>query len=88
MVDTGMKALGYEWVVIDDCWHPTRDANVSLITTYLLAVRQSKLRTASLPRSPFQGTLVPYKDYFPNGIKPVADYVHSLGLKFGLCVHS
>jgi alpha-galactosidase len=27
---------------------------------------------------------VPYKDYFPNGIKPVVDYVHSLGLKFGL----
>ena len=56
MVDNGMQALGYEWVVIDDCWHPSRDSN---------------------------GTLVPYKDYFPNGIKPVVDYVHSLGLKFG-----
>jgi alpha-galactosidase len=20
MVDNGMKALGYEWIVIDDCW--------------------------------------------------------------------
>ena len=59
MVDSGMKALGFEWVVIDDCWHPTRDAN---------------------------GTLVPHPAYFPHGIKPVADFVHSLGLKFGLCV--
>jgi len=57
MVDNGMKALGFEWVVIDDCWHPSRDSN---------------------------GTLIPYAPYFPNGIKPVVDYVHSLGLKFGL----
>ena len=57
MVDNGMQALGYEWVVIDDCWHPSRAAN---------------------------GTLVPFAPYFPDGIKPVVDYVHSLGLKFGL----
>ena len=30
------------------------------------------------------GRLVPDKKRFPNGIKPVADYVHSKGLKFGL----
>ena len=53
----GMAALGFEWIVIDDCWHPTRDAN---------------------------GTLVPFAEYFPHGMKAVADYVHSLGLKFGL----
>lgn len=28
--------------------------------------------------------LVPNKQKFPNGIKPVADYVHSKGLKFGI----
>ncbi len=30
------------------------------------------------------GRLVPDKTKFPNGIKPVADYVHSKGLKFGI----
>lgn len=30
------------------------------------------------------GRLVPDKDKFPDGIKPVADYVHSKGLKFGM----
>lgn len=31
-----------------------------------------------------QGNLVPHREKFPNGIKVVADYVHSKGLKFGL----
>ena len=30
------------------------------------------------------GRLVPDKYKFPNGIKPVADYIHSKGLKFGM----
>ena len=29
-------------------------------------------------------TIVPDADKFPNGIKPLADYAHSKGLKFGL----
>ncbi|GHT10981.1 hypothetical protein AGMMS4956_03310 [Bacteroidia bacterium] len=31
-----------------------------------------------------QGNLVPHPQRFPNGIKALADYVHSKGLKFGL----
>ena len=31
MHDNGMKDLGFEWVVIDDCWHPTRADNGTLI---------------------------------------------------------
>jgi len=58
MVSNGMKDIGYEWIVLDDCWHPeTRDAD---------------------------GNLVANPKFFPNGMKVVADYVHSLGLKFGL----
>ena len=34
------------------------------------------------------GTLIPYPPYFPHGIKPVVDYVHSLGLRFGLYVRA
>jgi len=38
----------------------------------------------ALPRRNARGTLQPDAAKFPQGIKPVADYVHSLGLKFGL----
>ena len=27
MVDSGLKDMGFEWVVIDDCWHPSRAEN-------------------------------------------------------------
>jgi alpha-galactosidase len=58
MVANGMKAAGYEYVNVDDCWAlPNRDAN---------------------------GNLVPDPVKFPHGIKAVADYVHSRGLKFGI----
>eukprot|EP00966_Prymnesium_polylepis_P096807 2242853-Prymnesium_polylepis.1 len=57
LVDMGMKDLGYNWVILDDCWHPSRDSN---------------------------GTLVPFPRFFPDGMKPVIDYVHSKGLQFGL----
>jgi alpha-galactosidase len=57
-VSTGLKAAGYRYVNIDDCWaEPARDAG---------------------------GNLVPDKTRFPGGIKAVADYVHSKGLKFGI----
>jgi alpha-galactosidase len=57
MVDRGLKDAGYEYVVIDDCWHGERDS-LGFITAD------------------------PIK--FPSGIKALADYVHSLGLKFGI----
>ena len=58
MVQSGMKAAGYEYVNIDDCWMaPERDAN------------------GDLQADPVR---------FPHGIKAIADYVHSLGLKLGI----
>ena len=30
------------------------------------------------------GRIIPFKDKFPNGLKPLADYIHSKGLKFGV----
>ena len=44
MKDNGMQALGYNWIILDDCWHPSRDEN---------------------------GTLVPYPEFFPDGMVPV-----------------
>ncbi|ASU79030.1 alpha-galactosidase [Actinopolyspora erythraea] len=58
MVSSGMKAAGYDYVNIDDCWMAER-------------------------RGP-GGRLVPDPDKFPNGMKTLADHVHSLGLEIGI----
>ncbi|MBS1850197.1 MAG: alpha-galactosidase [Acidobacteria bacterium] len=57
MVKSGMKAAGYQYIVIDDCWQVSRDK---------------------------EGNIVPDPQHFPSGMKALADYVHSRGLKFGL----
>lgn len=57
MVKSGMKAAGYEYVNIDDCWHGERDA---------------------------AGNIQPNAEHFPSGMKALADYVHSKGLKIGI----
>ena len=57
LVSTGMKDAGYEYLVIDDCWQVSRDA---------------------------EGNIVADAKRFPSGMKALADYVHSNGLKFGL----
>ena len=57
MVASGMKALGYQYVNIDDGWAGYRDTN---------------------------GVMVADTNRFPSGMKALADYVHSKGLKFGL----
>jgi len=57
MVKSGMKDVGYQYVVIDDCWQVSRDKNANIVAD---------------------------PQRFPNGIKAVADYVHSVGLKFGI----
>ncbi|MDR0230608.1 MAG: glycoside hydrolase family 27 protein [Dysgonamonadaceae bacterium] len=57
MVSTGLKDAGYEYIVIDDCWHGKRDS---------------------------LGFIQADPERFPSGIKALADYVHSKGLKFGI----
>jgi alpha-galactosidase len=57
MVSSGLKAAGYQYVNIDDCWQVSRDA---------------------------QGNIVADPARFPSGIKALADYVHSQGLKLGV----
>ncbi len=59
MVEKGLLASGYEYLVIDDCW----------------SKRQ---------RDPVTNRIVADPERFPNGMKAVADYVHSKGLKFGM----
>jgi alpha-galactosidase len=57
MVASGMKAAGYLYIVVDDCWHGERD------------------EAGNIQSDPAR---------FPSGIKALADYVHTLGLKFGI----
>lgn len=57
MVSSGMKDAGYQYIVIDDCWHGSRDS---------------------------LGNISPDSARFPSGIKALADYIYSIGLKFGI----
>jgi len=57
LVATGMSKLGYEYIVLDDCWQSARKGD---------------------------GTIIADSTMFPSGIKNLADYVHSKGLKFGI----
>jgi alpha-galactosidase len=57
IVASGMRDAGYEYVVVDDCWHGKRDSN---------------------------GFITSDPQRFPSGMKAIADYVHSKGLKFGI----
>jgi len=59
MATTGLKELGWEWIILDDCWAKDRNADGSIHED---------------PKT------------FPSSMKALADYVHSLGLKFGLYV--
>jgi alpha-galactosidase len=57
MVSSGMKEVGYQYVIIDDCWQGERDD---------------------------LGFIQPDPERFPSGMKALADYIHSKGLKFGI----
>ncbi len=57
IVASGMREAGYQYVVIDDCWHGDRDPD---------------------------GFITWDAKRFPSGIKALADYIHSKGLKFGI----
>ncbi|XP_061369452.1 alpha-galactosidase-like [Gastrolobium bilobum] len=58
MISTGLAAMGYQYVNLDDCWAELNRDN--------------------------EGNMVPNSASFPSGIKALADYVHSKGLKFGI----
>lgn len=55
MATNGMKAAGYEYVNVDDCWAGKRDA---------------------------KGVIHPNSRF--SNMKALGDYIHSLGLKFGI----
>jgi alpha-galactosidase len=70
MVRSGLKDVGYEYLVIDDGWEQG-------------VIGNSEGRK-EVPGRNAEGVLLADTQKFPNGIRPVADYVHNLGLKFGI----
>ncbi|CAN6602405.1 hypothetical protein TRVA0_002S01134 [Trichomonascus vanleenenianus] len=58
IVDLGLKDLGYNYIILDDCWSEKK--------------RDRK------------GRLQPNSTRFPNGMKHVANHLHSKGLLFGM----
>ncbi len=68
MAINGMREAGYVFVNLDDCWQAGRD--------------QTGLARNHAGR--VNGHLVADPVWFPSGMKALGDYIHSLGLKFGL----
>lgn len=72
-----LKHLGWEYVVVDLAW-------------YAPGVDNHNYKTPNIPLILDEyGRLIPVVERFPSaangaGFKPLADYIHSLGLKFGI----
>ena len=78
-----MKQLGYEYVIVDMCWYANaKDSDFEAFVHETIATKPNYTIDQ-------YGILQPDTVKFPSakggkGFKPLADYVHSLGLKFGL----
>ena len=71
MQDSGLQKIGYTYVNLDDFWYQCPGPQGPDVDSYGRWVTDPS-------RFPPQGD--------ENGIKVVADYIHSLGLKFGIYV--
>jgi len=77
LIHERLQPFGWEYVVTDIAWSRKKDENAWLKTKY-----------PELELDEY-GRQVPSPDRFPSaadgkGFKPIADYCHSLGLKFGI----
>jgi len=71
-----LKPYGYEYFVIDAGWFG--EFKLRPGTIYPAEKHAKKLHFNKY------GLLQPSETYFPNGLKPIIDHCHELGLKFGL----
>ena len=71
MVRNGMKDVGYQYVVIDDGWQQG-------------TVSGGWNNLSDIAGRDKDGRLIADPKKFPSGIKALSDYIHSLGLKFGI----
>ena len=83
IMEVHLKEFGWQYVIIDYCWffpYPGAMNNPAQTSNF----------KPGLPLDKY-GRLLPTTDRFPSsvnnlGFKPLADYVHGLGLKFGIHV--
>ncbi len=73
MKSSGLASVGYSYVNLDDFWYVCPGSQGPAVDQY----GRWEIDTARFPPDPGTGR---------NGIQMVADYVHRLGLKFGLYV--
>jgi hypothetical protein len=71
----GLKQFGWQYAVVDEGWYMRNPAGTDLATREYLYDRN--------------GLLIPVVEHFPSaangaGFRPLADWVHAQGLKFGL----
>lgn len=71
-----LKPHGYEYFVIDNGWFG--EYKLQEGTIYPAEKHAHDIRINEY------GHFLPSKVYFPNGLKPIADRAHELGLKFGV----
>jgi len=73
---TSLKPYGYEYFVIDNGWfgeYKLEPGSLLPLEKHASDVRINKF-----------GHVIPSKAYFSNGLKPIIDRCHELGLKFGI----
>jgi alpha-galactosidase len=71
-----LKPHGYEFFVIDNGWfgeYTLQEGTIFPAEKHAHDIRINEF-----------GHFLPSKVYFPNGLKPIADRAHELGLKFGV----
>ena len=82
-MNANLKQLGYEYIVVDQLWYG--DSSASDFEDFV----HERIPVKPSYRLDEYGRLWPDTIKYPsakgqNGFKPMADYVHSLGLKFGV----
>ena len=83
-----MKKAGWEYIVIDYCWYYPHPPNSTQENPPQFKLPQDGAPVPWMPMDEY-GRLLPDLRKFPSsaggkGFKPLADYIHSLGLKFGI----
>ena len=83
MMAVHLKEFGWQYIMVDYCW----------FYPYPGAINNPAQTLGFKPNLPLDanGRLLPATDRFPSsannmGFKPLADYIHSLGLRFGIHV--
>jgi alpha-galactosidase len=83
-----LKKFGWEYIVIDYCWYYPHPPNSVQENPPQFRLPSDGAPVPWMPMDEY-GRLLPDPRKFPSsvngqGFKPLADYIHSLGLKFGI----